>query len=112
MAKKLYKPILIDTIKAAEDLIQYRFVDFTGSICKTGVKALGVCDVSTESQQYAPVGVLGIFLVEAGDTIAVGNTVTSDNNGKAVPLSNSGSANGIALDSALEGDIIRIVRGI
>ena len=113
MAKKLYKPILIDSIKAGENVEQYRFIGFNGRYCAAGAKAYGICDVSTEKDQLAPIGVLGIFLVEAGAAVSVGAKVTSDANGKAVTVANSDEVNGIALDSAsASGDIIRIVRGI
>ncbi|MBR3646565.1 MAG: DUF2190 family protein [Lachnospiraceae bacterium] len=113
MAKKLYKPLLIDSVTANENLEQYRFVGFDGRHCSAGAKAVGVCDVSTEKDQYAPVGVLGIFLVEASAIITAGAKVTSDANGKAVTVANADEVNGIALDSAsAAGDSIRRVRGI
>ena len=112
MAKKLYKPLLIDSVTANENLEQYRFVGFDGRHCSAGAKAFGVCDVSTEKDQYAPVGVLGIFLVEAASAITASANVTSDANGKAVVSAEHDEINGIALDSASAGDIIRIVRGI
>lgn len=112
MAKKLYKPILIDSIKAGEDVEQYRFIGFDGNYCKSGAKALGVCDVSTEKDQMTPVCVSGILLVEAAEDILAGEEVTSDSYGKAIVVSRTGNVNGYALDSGSEGDIIRIVRGI
>ena len=57
MANKLYKPILIDSIVADENLEKQRFIGFDGKHCQAGAKALGVCDVSTEKGQLAPVGV-------------------------------------------------------
>ncbi|MBE7709135.1 MAG: DUF2190 family protein [Cyanobacteria bacterium SIG32] len=112
MAQKLYKPLLIDSIKATVDLPCNRFVDFTGNICAEGAKAYGVCDVNTDAEQLAPVGVLGVLLVEAGGTITAGSTVTSDANGKAITSATSQSINGYALDDATEGEIFRIIRGI
>lgn len=112
MANKLYKPLLVDSIKAAENLPKQRFIDFNGNICAEGAKAYGISDVEIESGQYAPVGVLGIFLIEAGGTITAGSTVTSDQNGKAVSVSGSKAINGYALDAGTTGEIIRIVRGI
>lgn len=112
MANKLYKPILIDSIKAGENLEKQRFIGFDGKTCEAGAKALGVCDVETEKDQYAPIGVMGILLVEAGGYIEVGDEVASDADGKAVAIGRNEISNGYALDSAEEGDIIRIVRGI
>lgn len=112
MTNKLYKPLLIDSIKAVVDLPKQRFIDFSGNICTKGVKALGVSDVEIEANQYAPIGVLGIFLVEAGNSVTVGVEVTSDDNGKAVVANAEDKINGYALDSANAGEVIRIVRGI
>ena len=40
MAEKLYKPLLIDSLKANVDLPKQIFVDFEGNICSAGKKAL------------------------------------------------------------------------
>lgn len=52
---KTYTPILIDSVLAAADLQQKRFVGFDGNCCTAGAKALGVVDVTTEKGQYVPV---------------------------------------------------------
>ena len=83
MTNKHYKPLLIESVKAATDLVEHRFVGFDGNHCEAGAKALGVVDVSTEKDQFAPVAVFGILLVESGGTIAVGDGIASDANGKA-----------------------------
>jgi hypothetical protein len=112
MAEKLYKPLLIDSIKATANLPKQRFVDFNGAICTAGAKAYGICDVETDLGQFAPVGVLGIFLVESGGVVTKG-AVTSDATGKAVNLTTTEAVNGYALDEAsADGEIIRIIRGI
>ena len=51
MANKLYKPLLIDSIKAAENIVQQRFIGFDGKYCKLGAKAFGISDVDTEKDQ-------------------------------------------------------------
>jgi len=112
MANKLYKPLLIDSIEAGENVEQHRFIGFDGKHCQAGAKALGVCDVSTEKGQLAPVGVFGIFLVEAAENITAGDALTSDENGKAVKTTRSEDINGYSLDTARSGSLIRIVRGI
>lgn len=48
---KTYTPILIDSVLAAADLQQKRFVGFDGNCCTAGAKALGVVDVTTEKGQ-------------------------------------------------------------
>ena len=112
MANKLYKPVLIDSIEAAANIDEHRFIGFDGNYCGAGAKALGVCDVSTEQGQLCPVAALGVLLVEAGGTITAGAAVTSDANGKAVTVSNNDEINGYSLDSAAAGQEIRIIRGI
>lgn len=98
MAEKLYKPLLIDSLKANADLPKQIFVDFEGNICSAGKKAFGVCDVETDKDQLAPIAVLGILLVVAGGTITKGSNITSDANGKAVVVTSSEAINGYALD--------------
>ena len=113
MAQKLYKPLLIDSIKAQADLPKQRFVGFDGNICSEGTKAFGICDVETEKDQFAPIAVNGILLVESGSAITQGTKVTSDNQGRAIAITASEEVNGYTLDAATAaGEIIRIVRGI
>lgn len=117
MANKTYQPILIQTVEAQEDLTEKTFIGFDGNTCEAGAKAFGVADVSTESGQLAPVGVLGTFLVTAGGAITQGSAVTSDANGKAVTATSTEDStdeiNGYALDAAsASGEVIRVLRGI
>lgn len=56
--------------------------------------------------------VLGILLVEAAGTIAVGDAVASDAEGKAVKVADSAITNGYALDAGTAGQEIRIIRGV
>lgn len=131
MTNKTYKPLLIDSVKATADLPKQRFVSFGGAVCTAGEKALGISDVETDNGQFAPVGVLGIFLIETGGAITQGDAVTSDADGKAVTatgdtiesttedetttysIQKGDAINGYALDTASSsGEIIRVVRGI
>ena len=102
---KTYKPLLIDSVFASADLEQHRFIGFDGNYCGAGAKALG------EKGQYVPVAVLGILLVEAAGTIAVGDAVASDAEGKAIKVADSAIANGYALDAGTAGQEIRILKG-
>ena len=111
MANKVYKPLLIDSVKAAVDIEQHRFIGFDGNYCLQGAKALGVSDVAIEKEQYVPVALLGILLVEAAGTISVGDAVASDENGKAVKATDSAIINGYALDDGADGQEIRILIG-
>ena len=108
---KTYKPLLIDSVLASADLEQHRFIGFDGNYCAAGAKALGVSDVAIEKGQYVPVAVLGILLVEAAGTIAVGDAVASDADGKAVKVADSAITNGYALDAGTAGQEIRILKG-
>ncbi len=112
MANKLYKPILIESIKVTNDIQKQRFIDFEGNICTDGKKAFGVSDADISANEYAPIGVLGTFLIEAGGTITAGDAITSDANGKAITVSETKATNGYALDNASEGEVFRIIRGI
>lgn len=112
MTYKLYKPLLIESIKVLADIEQNRFVGFDGNYCANGAKAVGVCDVSTEKEQFAPVAIIGSLLVEAGGTINAGDAVTSDNEGKAIVATDSAAINGYAQDSVTIGQKVRILRGI
>ena len=113
MAQHLYKPLLIDSVLAQADLIKQRFVGFDGKVCTASALALGVCDVETDSGQYAPVAILGILLIESGGAITAKSKITSDASGRAVAITSTEEINGYAIDSASgAGEIIRIIRGI
>lgn len=112
MPIKTYKPLLIDSIKAAADLKKQRFIGFDGDYCKEGSKAFGIVDVETEKDQYVPAAISGILLIECGGSISAFDEITSDSQGRAIKLDNNGVSNGFALDEGIEGDVIRIVRGI
>lgn len=111
MANKLYKPLLIDSVKVVADLQEHRFIGFDGNYCGAGQKALGVVDVTTSKEQFAPVVLFGILLVEAGGTISAGDAVTSDADGKAIKATDSDVINGYALDAGASGQKIRILKG-
>ena len=112
MAERLYKPLLMETIKAAANLEKQRFVGFDGNYCTANAKALGVCDVEIEAGQYAPAALFGILLVKTAGAITAGAKVASDATGYAVTFA-TGESNCYALDTATgAGEIIRIARGI
>lgn len=112
MAEKLYKPLLIDSIKSAVNIEKQRFIGFDGNYCSANTKALGISDVEIEAGQFAPVAVSGILLVKTAGVITKGSKVASDSNGFAVAFT-TGESNGYSLDEAAgAGEIIRIARGI
>lgn len=112
MTNKHYKPLLIESVQANADLTEHRFVGFNGKHCETGAKALGVVDVSTEKEQFAPVAIFGILLVDAGGTIALGDAVASGADGKAVKAESTALINGYACDAGVAGQKIRVLKGI
>ena len=110
---KTYKPILIESIKAAVNIEKHRFIGFDGNYCQDKKKALGVSDVEVEAGQFAPVAISGILLVETSGVLALGDKITSDALGKAKLAANNDEINGYAVDpSAGTGEIVRIAKGI
>ncbi|MBX2975437.1 MAG: DUF2190 family protein [Ignavibacteriaceae bacterium] len=134
---KTYKPVLTDSILAAEDIASNLFVNFAGELCGANEKSYGVSELPVDSGEMASVIVEGIALVIAGDVVSIGDAVKSDADGKAVTatavtatvptgatgVTSSGaqptlvvagavlpdSINGYALDAAAEaGDLIRV----
>lgn len=112
MVEKLYKPLLIDSIKVTVEVEKQRFIGFDGNYCTEGAKALGVSDVETKAKQFAPVAVTGILLVQTAGAVTKGSKIASDANGFAVAFT-TGESNGYSLDDAVaSGETIRLVRGI
>jgi len=105
---KTYNPVLTLSVTAASDIPKARFVGFNGGLCAANTKALGVSEADTKQGQQMPVIVYGIALIESGGAVNVGDAVTSDANGKAVPAGTN-PVNGYALDAASgAGEIIRV----
>lgn len=91
---------------------QYRFVKVTGE------NQVGLATASTDAAvgvlqnkpqvtgQAATVGIRGVSLVMAGDEISPGDKVTTDDEGRAIPLPGTGSpvTYGIALTGAADED--------
>lgn len=111
--EKTYKPGVIESVKALDNLQKQRFIGFDGKYCKNGDTSLGVSDASTDEGQLVPVAIYGILLIEAGSAIVQGGKVTSDGQGRAKPAGSNDAVNGYALDEAQgSGEIIRIAKGI
>ena len=95
------KPVLVDSVSAAENLfIGSRFVGFDGGYCQAGAKAKGVLVTPTRVGEQAPVGVIGLQIVEAGGEVLAGDEVQSDATARAVVLTELGRSNGTAHTSA------------
>lgn len=81
-----YQPLNIISINAAQsDIKKNRFISFSGSYCEANSKALGVSDADTSRNEILPVITSGIALVIAGDPLALGQAVTSNAEGCAIP---------------------------
>ncbi len=104
------KHLLVVTAVAATALSAQRFVDFGGSTCAAGERAMGVSVHGADVGDRIGVATHGELLVEAGAAVAVGAPVESDAQGRAVPLT-TGVQFGVARDAATAaGDIIRVLR--
>lgn len=81
------RPLLTLSILAAGTLIANRFVTVAGVACGAGGDALGVVRTAASSGDRVPVDVAGTAVITAGGTIAAGQYVQSDADGKAVAAS-------------------------
>ena len=105
------QPILITSIKCAEagGVLKNRFIRFDGNYGLEGAKSLGVVNADTNVNEYAPVTVKGIALIETGGPISMGSAIETFDDGVAAPLT-SGTLEGYAMDaSSAAGQIIRIL---
>ncbi len=104
------KHLLVVTAVAATALTPQRFVDFGGSTCAAGERALGVPVHGADVGDVVGVATHGELLVQAGAAVAVGAPVESDAQGRAVPAT-TGVPCGVARDAAAAaGDLIRVLR--
>ena len=97
------------TVKASGTIAANRFVTPLAAQAGAGVNSLGVTRTAAVANDYMPVDVLGTVAVEAGGTVAVGDTLKSDANGKAVVWATSGAKIGLALTAGASGDLIEVL---
>jgi len=85
LSQKSYQPVLRLTVRAAEDIPSYRFVDVNGHLATLGGFAIGVSD----------------YPAKAGELISLtaGSKVTSDATGKAVVTDTGNTTNGIVISN-------------
>jgi len=105
------QPILITSIQCKEPggVVKKRFIRFDGTYGIEGVKSLGIVNADTNQNEYAPVTVKGIALIEAGGPITMGSGIETFDDGTAAPLT-TGTLEGYAMDTAsAAGQIIRIL---
>lgn len=105
------QPILITSILCSEPggVVKNRFIRFDGTYGVEGIKSLGISNADTNENEYIPVTVKGIALIEAGGPISIGSAIESFDDGAAAPLT-TGTLEGYAMDaSTAAGQIIRIL---
>jgi hypothetical protein len=105
------QPILITSIqcKEAGGILKNRFIRFDGTYGLDGAKSLGVVNAATNQNEYVPVTVKGIAVIEAGGPIPLGSAIQSFDDGTAAPAG-SGPLEGYAMDvSSSAGQLIRIL---
>lgn len=109
---KTEKPGVIISLKTTENLKKNRFVGFTGTYFDGGAgKALGVINADTDVDEYMPITVTGVVLVETAEAVSVSDAVTGDNWGQARKATvGTDTINGYALDSSQgEAEFIRVL---
>ena len=94
--------VLVTTVKTSGKVVKNRFVDFAG-------KVLGTATLDADAGEMLAVDVLGIALVEAGGTIAVGDEVAADAQGAAVKAAGNAKIAGTARSAATAaGEVIQV----
>ncbi len=104
-----YQPLQALCVKAAADLPACRFVGYNGNLCAEGAKALGVAEVDWLSGELASVVSLGTIAIETATSVNLGDAVTSDSLGRAIPAETGKSVNGRALKTLSGAGFIKIM---
>lgn len=101
-------------IKQSGGMEAYRLVDFSGNNASADEKPLGVTRFAGSKGSTVPVGIIGIFPVEAASAITVGSKIgAAASDGKAQAISGATAADlgktcAYALTAATKaGDVIR-----
>lgn len=111
-----YIDVLTESIEIRQNggVEAYRLVDFSGNIVSANEKPLGVTRFAGEKGNTVPIGVIGIFPVEAAAAIAVGSRIgpaASDGKAQSIPgntTSDLSKTCAYALTAATTaGDVIR-----
>jgi len=99
MSIKLEKNVLLTITRTANAILTARRLVKSDSdpanviVCTANVRALGVVPVHAHVGDPVAIEVLGLLVVEAGDTIAIGDALVSDGVGRAVPAGSTGDQN-------------------
>ncbi|HFC8546124.1 TPA: capsid cement protein [Neisseria lactamica] len=101
--------VLVTTVKTTGKVVKNRFVDFAGKQAAAGVKVLGTATFDADAGDTLAVDALGIALVEAGGTVAVGDEVAADAQGAAVKAVGNAKIAGTARSAATAaGEIVQV----
>ena len=83
-------PILSLTLIAAGTVAEHRLIDFSGAQATTlGQKVLGPAMTDATNNQTLGVVAMGTAIVESGAAFAVGDSLTTDTQGRAVVATGS-----------------------
>ncbi len=104
-----YQPILSVSVRSTTDIPKCRFVEYSGRLCRLGMKSLGISEIDTISGEMIPVIALGTMTVLANDEINVGDELTSDDEGRAMVLDTGYSLNGWAMTNAVAGEYVKVM---
>lgn len=103
-------PLLTLTVPATGAIAANRFVTPAGAQAGADANTLGVSRAAALSGENTPVDALGTTIIESGAAFALGATLKSDANGKAITWVTSGAKVAIALQAAgAAGEFVEIM---
>ncbi len=108
ISSQTYSSALTISVKAAEDIPQFRFVNYLGGICTAGERALGVSSLEAKAGTQATIETLGTMLVETVGAVSKGAAISSDTDGKAKAAGAGEVVNAYALGSCSGASLIKI----
>jgi hypothetical protein len=114
MAKSTYNPIGKIGVTATEDIAEKLFVTAAGKVAGADENAVGISEYFMPNGDTYGVITLGTALLTLGGTVAVGDHIKSDANGKGVKATLTSGAlvdgvNALALEAGVSGDVIEVL---
>lgn len=106
-----YNPGHTLTRIASAAVEEYRFVTAAGTHAGAGAAAIGVALTGAAAGGSITVVINGTVPVTAGATIAAGDQLASDAQGRAVPAAEGDVINGVALEAVAAGDEAEVLLG-
>ncbi len=108
ITNQTYNSALTISIKAAEVIPKFRFINYLGEICTLGERALGVSSLTANQNTQVTIETLGTMLIETSTAISKGTEISSDELGKAKAATTGEIVNGIAMSSCSSAGVIKI----